>query len=199
MSRRNRPRRPTKTPPRRVAGQSRHQIRPAIHEEVPPSVRRLGGALKWVVSKALGAVVGAVFIAVAAHTLSAVGGWPSRVRRCIPTSQSVLVNLGMVARRQSWHVAILTYARTGLTPARPRADNQVTATGIRSSACEDVRQGHSRMLRVLPLAVTLCDHASLLSPGVSRADPFPWLLTCSGGGAARHGARHCGASQPSPP
>lgn len=37
---------------------------------------------------------------------------------------------------------------------------------------------------------------SVLGP---PAGPLPSMPTCSWGGAARHGARHSGASQPSPP
>lgn len=96
MNRRRHPRRSAKAPQRRVAGRYRSQTpttEAATSERTPPSVHRLGVALKWLAGKAAGGVVGAAFIAVATHTLSAVGGWETSLRVGLVTVVPLLVML----------------------------------------------------------------------------------------------------------
>jgi hypothetical protein len=96
LNRRRHPRRSAKAPQRRVAGQYRSQTpttETATSEQAPPSVRRLGVALKWLAGKAAGGVVGAAFIAAATHTLSAVGGWETSLRVGLVTVVPLLAML----------------------------------------------------------------------------------------------------------
>lgn len=102
--RRSRSRRPDKALSRKVAGRSRGQVRtdePPALEEAPPSIRRIGGGVKWLVGKAAGAVVGLVFIATATRMLSAVGGWETSLRVGAVTVVPLLVLLQVGPRLTS--------------------------------------------------------------------------------------------------